>query len=85
MNADSLDFNGADSGLERDWEIKRNYWIDKVIEEASKNGVTLDRPVDKAEESENNTNSDNASNDLNNQISSNADKIEERYQNAEWR
>lgn len=36
MNADSLDFNGADSGLERDWEIKRNYWIDKVIEEASK-------------------------------------------------
>lgn len=56
MNADSLDFNGADSGLERDWEIKRNYWIDKVIEEASKNGVTLERPVDKAEESENNTN-----------------------------
>lgn len=74
MNADSLDFNGADSGLERDWEIKRNYWIDKVIEEASKNGVTLERPVDKAEESENSTNSDNASNDLNNQISSNADK-----------
>lgn len=56
MNADSLDFNGSDSGLERDWEIKRNYWIDKVIEEASKNGVTLERPVDKAEESENNTN-----------------------------
>lgn len=74
MNADSLDFNGADSGLERDWEIKRNYWIDKVIEEASKNGVTLERPVDKAEDSENSTNSDNASNDLNNQISSNADK-----------
>ena len=74
MNADSLDFNGADSGLERDWEIKRNYWIDKVIEEASKNGVTLERPVDKAEDSENSTNSDNASNDLNNQIPSNADK-----------
>ena len=49
MNADSLDFNGSDSGLERDWEIKREYWIDKVIEEAEKDGIILERPAEKAD------------------------------------
>lgn len=60
MNADSLDFNGTDAGLERDWEIKREYWIDKVIDEAAENGVTLERPADKpVEEDETSTENNN--------------------------
>lgn len=47
MNADSLVFSGSDTDLERGWEIKRNYWIDKVIEEGAKNGITLERPSDR--------------------------------------
>lgn len=50
MNADRLDFNGSDAGLEKDWEIKREYWISKVIEEAANNGVILEYPTDSAEE-----------------------------------
>ena len=46
MNADCLTFNGGDADKKRDWEIKRNYWIDKVIEEAAEAGVILERPVE---------------------------------------
>lgn len=46
MNADRLDFTGSDTELNRDWEIKREYWIDKVIEEAAEDGVVLERPVE---------------------------------------
>lgn len=46
MNADSLIFDGGDDELERDWKIKRNYWIDRIIEEAAEDGVILERPVD---------------------------------------
>lgn len=52
MHADSLDYNGSDAGTERDWQIKRDYWIDKVIEDAAEDGVTLDRPADKPDEVE---------------------------------
>lgn len=45
MNAESLDFNGNDAGLEKDWEIKREYWIDKVIDEAAEHGVILEKPA----------------------------------------
>lgn len=50
MNADSLDYDdGWDTNDEqkRRWKIQREYWIDKVIEEAAQNGVILDRPTDK--------------------------------------
>lgn len=52
MYADSLQFNPncLDDGTERQWEIQREYWIDKVIEEAEKAGIRLERPVDDAEE-----------------------------------
>lgn len=46
MNADRLVFGKGNEDLARDWEIQREYWIDKVIEEAEKKGVTLERPVD---------------------------------------
>ena len=46
MNADRLTFNGDDADEIRDWEIRRDYWIDKVIEEAADAGVLLERPVD---------------------------------------
>ena len=46
MNADCLTFNGGDADKKRDWEIKRDYWIDKVIEEAAEAGVILERPVE---------------------------------------
>ncbi len=49
MNADSLIFGGGDANLKRDWEIKRNYWIDKVIEEAAKDGIVLEEPVHEEE------------------------------------
>ena len=61
MNADSLDFNGNDSGLERDWEIKREYWIDKVMDEAAENGVTLERPADKPIEEDETPSNNNSS------------------------
>lgn len=40
--ADSIDYQRYDIEAERKWDIEREYWVDKVIEEASENGVTLD-------------------------------------------
>lgn len=49
MNADGLVYSGAITNDEqsRKWEIEREYWIDKVIEEAAENGVHLDCPAEK--------------------------------------
>lgn len=55
MNADSLIFDGGDAELKRDWEIKRNYWIDKIIEEAAEDGIVLERPADVSESEEDST------------------------------
>lgn len=55
MNADSLIFDGGDAELKRDWEIKRNYWIDKIIEEAAEDGIVLERPADVNESEEDST------------------------------
>lgn len=52
MNADSLRFRESNSNLKEDWEIKRDYWIDKVIDEAAKDGVKLERPSDDKDESD---------------------------------
>ena len=48
MNADSLVYSGSISNdeQERQWVVKREYWIDKVLDEASKNGIKLERPQD---------------------------------------
>ena len=46
MNADDLVYNGSikNDEQEREWSIKREYWIDKVIEEAEENGIKIERP-----------------------------------------
>ena len=48
--ADSIEYQKYDDESKRKWEIEREYWIDKVIEEAEKKGVTLERPKDKLQE-----------------------------------
>lgn len=45
MNADNLHYTKSNTDLEKEWEIKRNYYINKVIEEASKDGIILDEPI----------------------------------------
>ena len=49
MNADNLHYTKSDSDLEKEWEIKREYYIDKVIEEAAKDGIILEEPVHEEE------------------------------------
>lgn len=53
MNADGLVYSGSITNEEqsRQWEIKREYWIDKIIAEAAENGIILERP--KADEAKN--------------------------------
>ena len=40
--ADTIDYQRYDVEMERKWDIQREYWIDKVLEEAEKNGVELE-------------------------------------------
>lgn len=46
MNAQELFYNGAFKNDEqvRKWNIQKEYWIDKIITEASENGVKLEYP-----------------------------------------
>lgn len=48
MNADTLVYSGTvrNEEQERQWIIKREYWVDRVIEEAAENGIILERPID---------------------------------------
>lgn len=48
MNADGLIYDGVIANEEqaRQWIINREYWIDRIIEEASQNGVFLERPTE---------------------------------------
>ena len=57
MNADALVYSGTirNEEQERQWEIKREYWIDKIIEEAADNGIILERPTDDENEDINKT------------------------------
>lgn len=52
--ADSIDYQRYDIEMERKWDIERKYWIDKVVEEASKKGIELEyilnEDIDKANE-----------------------------------
>lgn len=45
MNADNLHYTKSDTALKREWENKRNYYIDKVIEMAARSGILLKEPV----------------------------------------
>lgn len=42
MNAERLNFDGYDASLKEDWNIQKNYWINKVISEAAEQGVYLE-------------------------------------------
>lgn len=60
-NADSIDYQRHDVEMERKWDIQREYWVDKVLEEAAKNGVDLEYTptpdIDKANDEPNDTES----------------------------
>lgn len=40
--ADSIDYQRYDVEMERKWDIQREYWVDKVLEEAAKKGIILE-------------------------------------------
>ena len=40
--ADSINYQGYSVEIQRKWDIQREYWIDKVLEEASKKGLNLE-------------------------------------------
>ena len=40
--ADSIDYQRYDVEMERKWDIERDYWVEKVLEEATANGVDLE-------------------------------------------
>ena len=54
--ADSIDYQLYEVEQERKWDIEREYWVEKVIEEAAADGITLDytytEDVDKANDDE---------------------------------
>lgn len=52
MYADSLQYDSGyiDDSADCYWEIQREYWIDKVIEVAEKEGISLERPIEKSKE-----------------------------------
>lgn len=59
--ADSIDYQRYDVEMERKWDIQREYWVDKVLDEAKKNGVELEytpsEDVDKANDDSSNLDS----------------------------
>lgn len=40
--ADSIDYQRYDVEMERKWDIQREYWVDKVLEEAKKRSIDLE-------------------------------------------
>lgn len=50
--ADSIDYQRYDIEMERKWDIQREYWVEKVLEKASENGIQLEyipsQDIDKA-------------------------------------
>lgn len=47
MNAEALVYEGTirNEEQERQWAVKREYWIDKIIEEAANNDIILEHPT----------------------------------------
>ena len=52
MNAETLVYSGSirNEEQERQWAVKREYWIDKIIEEAADDGIILERPAENGED-----------------------------------
>ena len=40
--ADSIDYQRYDIEMERKWDIQREYWVDRVLQEAVNNGIHLE-------------------------------------------
>ena len=40
--ADSIDYQRYDVEMERKWDLEREYWVEKVLEEAAANGMELE-------------------------------------------
>lgn len=40
--ADSIDYQRSDVEMERKWDIQRQYWVEKVLEEAAEKGIQLE-------------------------------------------
>lgn len=53
MHADRLYYGENEEKYIRDWQIKREFWIKRVIEEAAKDGITLEPPSDPQKEATN--------------------------------
>lgn len=61
--AESIDYRRSDAEMERKWDLQREYWIAKVLEEAAANGEDLEytpapdseRANDSSTDSENNS------------------------------
>lgn len=53
MHAESIEYDGDDSEHERQWSINREYWIDKVIDEAENHGTHIERtPIETTDDVE---------------------------------
>ena len=52
MNAETLVYSGSirNEEQERQWAVKREYWIDKIIEEAADDGIILELPAENGED-----------------------------------
>ncbi|SFU96070.1 zinc ribbon domain-containing protein [Butyrivibrio sp. M55] len=82
MNADGLVYKGSITNEEqkRKWKIEREYWIDKVIEEAAQNGVILERPKEIDEDVEVDTESQGFSEGVKKGINSSGEEIHENIE-----
>ena len=45
MNSKNLTYNGPDKDVKREWKNKQEYWINKTISEAEKDGIVLNNPI----------------------------------------
>lgn len=61
--ADSIDYQRFDVEMERKWDVEREYWVEKVLEEAAENGVDLEYIPTPDIDKTNNALSDNKGND----------------------
>lgn len=72
--ADSIDYQGYEKESEREWDIQRAFWVDKVLEEADYNDVHLEytpsSDIDNANESQQETSDGGFFEGLNNGIQS---------------
>ena len=59
MQAESIEYHGNNDELKRQWDIQREYLIEKVLKEAAANGVILEyTPKEDADSVEESTTSE---------------------------